>query len=129
MIAPTTCTSSGNKSTIYCPFDSFDRHCCYNCTFTCDVVKVIKTRTKRSECSDYPEDAPDAPFEELFIEPINPEMIRLRRKQSYKKLHYKPVHFLKPYFKRKAMISISGWVAKIGYKRKKGYNKKIRGTK
>lgn len=115
----TGCTDPLDTRWPFCPTSD-----CRYCTMTCTIT-YIDNRTPAAPVvtSTYTIEAPEPRQEEIFIEPVDPELIKLRRKQSFQKRHYRSRFYPRPRLKRKSIISISGWLTRLEYKRKKGHGK------
>ncbi len=116
------CTGTGGTYYNQCPQGwGLTSTCCANCTWTCTIVFVGRTPVAMGTFTGEPEPEKQ---EEYHLKPIDPELIKLRRKLSFQRKHYKSRFYSKPRLKRRALISFSGWLTRVEYKRKKGYSKK-----
>jgi len=62
--------------------------------------------------------------DEIYQTPPDPEEIKFRKRQVFQKQFRRDRFHSKPLFKRKLIISISGWLTKTEYRKKKGHNKR-----
>ena len=127
MITTTTFTSTEGTSS------STSTRNCECCNPSCDcwttvylydegTVAVCDCNAPRSVFSKSLYADPEEPFEDddLFLDPIDRETLRLWRKLSRKKPQYRSKHIFKPHIKRRILISKSGWIARVGRKKKRG---------
>ena len=112
-------TSTGTGADTYtCIIDWGCTGNCRGCTMTCTVpmITYLPVTTYGNTEGSEPKQQ-----EEIYIEPIDPELVKLRRKQIFQKRPYKTNLYIKPRLKRKSMVSISGWLTRSEYKKKKGH--------
>jgi hypothetical protein len=96
---------------------------CRGCTMTCTEMRVYGTTVVTCTYTDPKRDDPEKQ-EEIYPEPVDIELVKLRRKQIFQKRFYKSNFYTKPQLKRKSMVSLSGWLTRTEYKKKRGHNKR-----
>ena len=131
MIATTTFTSTGGTST---SSTTSTRNCEY-CSPSCDcwttvylydggTIAVCDCNAPRPISNEafYDNADPEEPFEDnyLFPDPIDQETLKLWRKLAKQKPQYRSKFILKPHIKRRILNSKSGWLARVGRKKKRG---------
>ena len=95
---------------------------CKYCTMTCTVIIITDHHpVATSTFPEWPEMPEPKECEREFIEPVDLKLVKLRRKQKFQKRFYKTKIYIKPQLNRKSMVSISGWLTKSEYKKKKGH--------
>jgi len=120
-----TFTTGTSRFTINNNTSSFITFCngtydCKYCTLTCSVYRSpsgpinICTYKVMSEPKE----------DEIYQTPPDPEEIKFRKRQVFQKQFRRDRFHSKPLFKRKLIISISGWLTKTEYRKKKGHNKR-----
>jgi len=126
MITTTTFTSTEGTSS------STSTRDCESCNSSCDCWTIVylyegtvagcDCNAPRSIFSKSLYANPEEPIEDddIFPDPIDRETLKLWRELSRKRLLYRNNFIFKPYIKRKVLNSKSGWLARVGRKKKRG---------
>jgi hypothetical protein len=102
-----------------------------NCDYSCDcwttvclyegTVAGCDYNAPRSVFSKSLYADPEEPIEDdIFPDPIDREALKLWRKLAKQKPQYRSKFILKPHIKRRILNSKSGWLARVGRKKKRG---------
>lgn len=129
MVATTTFTSTSEGSTS----TQTSTRDCDNCSPSCDCwtviyqygttfVAICDCNVSRIAYGKTTYDMPAKEFieEDLFPDPIDRETLKLWRELSRKRPRYRSKYIFKPYIKRRVLNSKSGWLARVGRKKKRG---------
>lgn len=110
-------------TTTGCPYNPHNFRCgnCEGSTYYTIYNVTVVTCTRCQSTSDVTYNISESVEEEhLFSIEINPEVIRLWRKLSRQRPKCRINYIVKPYFKRRLLNSKSGWLARTGYRKKRG---------
>lgn len=107
-----------------CPYNLYNFRCgnCGNYSYySIHGVTIIICNRCQSVSSDVTYTLPEPTEDDFYLFPkIDLETIRLWRELSRQRPKCRINYIVKPFFKRRLLNSKSGWIARVGYRKKRG---------